>query len=117
MIGKLANTDAIFWELKQAAKWSLNLPERIQAIQELGNLFGKDALPALHEVRDTTVHDQVKAMCIEVIKSAGKVSANGSPAVGKEIVKRKSRKKSPNQRRLIRTTRKKKKQGTAKQRA
>ena len=113
----MANSDAIFWELKQAAKWSLSLQERIQAIQDLGSVFGKDALPALYEVKDTTVYEQVKAMCVEVIKSAAKDIVNVSPPPGKEIAKRKSHKKSPNHRRLNRTMRKRIKQETAKQRA
>jgi hypothetical protein len=58
-------------ELKLAAKWSTDSAEKKKAIAELSK-YGSEALPAIEEVLGVTAYDDVKAACIEAIKSAAK---------------------------------------------
>jgi len=79
----LSQKDEKLWELKEAAKWSLSLEERKKAIADLVNNYGENALPVLSEIKDTTVHEEIKKVCVEATMSAGK--AHAEPAVKKEI--------------------------------
>jgi hypothetical protein len=54
-------------ELKYTAKWSLKFEEKKRAIDELTYFAGK-AIPALTEIYNVTVYDEVKQACIEAIK-------------------------------------------------
>lgn len=60
-------------ELKLAAKWSTDSAEKKKAIAELSK-YGREALPAIEEVLGVTAYDDVKAACLEAIKSAGRSS-------------------------------------------
>jgi hypothetical protein len=75
--------DEKLWELKEAAKWSLSIEERKKAISDLVINYGENALEALSEVKDTTVHEEIKKACIEAIMSAKK--AKDEPSVKTEI--------------------------------
>lgn len=67
-------------ELKLAAKWATDSAEKKKAIAELSK-YGREALPAIEEVLGVTAYDDVKAACIEAIKSAGRSSQkNDAPA-------------------------------------
>ena len=63
-------SDAKFWERKQAAKWSLQVHEKKRAIAHLLRDYGRGSLPALSEIRETTVYEEVKKACADAIKSA-----------------------------------------------
>jgi hypothetical protein len=69
--------DEKFWELKQAAKWSLQVHEKKRAIAHLLHDYGRGALPALLEIRETTVYEEIKEACADAIKSA-KIRADKS---------------------------------------
>ncbi len=56
------------WELKEAAKWSNNSQEKKDAITKL-SAHGADALPSLNEIMIVTAYDDIRAACIEAIKS------------------------------------------------
>lgn len=62
--------DEKFWELKQAAKWSLQMHEKKRAIAKLLDDYGRGALPALSEIRETTVYEEIRKACADAIKSA-----------------------------------------------
>ena len=62
--------DERFWQLKESAKWSLSLDEKRQAIEQLVNIYGKDALHTIEEIKDVTAYEEVRSACIEAIKSA-----------------------------------------------
>lgn len=66
-----------FWELKQAAKWSLHVHEKKKAIAQLLDDYGRGALPALSEIRETTVYEEIKKACADAIKSAKKRADKG----------------------------------------
>lgn len=57
-------------QLKLTAKWSADNNEKKQAISQLIN-YGDMALPAIQEVLNITVYDDVKQACIEAIRSLG----------------------------------------------
>ncbi len=59
-----------FWKLKESAKWSLDMNERRQAIEELAGSYGKEALQAILEIKDVTAYDEIKKACAEAIRSA-----------------------------------------------
>lgn len=59
------------WELKQAAKWSLGLMERRDAIEQMARTYREGAIHALLEIKNTTVHDEIRQACIDAIKSVG----------------------------------------------
>jgi hypothetical protein len=64
------------WELKEAAKWSNNGQEKKEAIAKL-SARGPEALSSLQEILDVTAYDDVKAACVEAIKSiSGKDKQN-----------------------------------------
>jgi hypothetical protein len=71
---EMTGRDYDLWELKQAAKWSLDLSERIRAIEQLRNNFGEQAIEALSEIKETAVHDEIRSYCIEALKNAGRAS-------------------------------------------
>lgn len=60
------------WELKESAKWSLDVHERKQAIRELANTYGPEALKSIAEIRDVAAYGEIRKACIEAIKSASK---------------------------------------------
>lgn len=55
-------------ELKEMAKWSRSEQEMKTAMNELSARGGM-ALPALEEILNVTVHEDIKAACIEAIKA------------------------------------------------
>ncbi len=64
--------DERFWQLKESAKWSLDVDERRRAIAELASSYGREAIQAISEVRDVAAYDEIKSACIAAIKSAGR---------------------------------------------
>ncbi|GEM_PF-1921712 len=79
--------DERYWQLKESAKWSLEVDERRRAIKELASGYGRDAIQAIEEVKDVSAYDEIKRACIEAIKSVKKAH---SPATHRK--KKKSRK-------------------------
>jgi hypothetical protein len=72
--------DERFWQLKESAKWSLDLNDRREAVQELARNYGRDAIQALTEIKDVTAYADIKKACIEAIK-ANRISSD--PLTGK----------------------------------
>jgi hypothetical protein len=69
-----------FWELKQAAKWSLGLSERRRAINELAKTYRGGAIHALLEIKNTAVHEEIRQACMDAIKSvASKATTRSKP--------------------------------------
>jgi hypothetical protein len=79
--------DERYWQLKESAKWSLEVDERRRAIRELVSGYGMDAIQAIEEVKDVSAYDEIKRACIEAIKSANNAH---SPIVHRK--KKKARK-------------------------
>lgn len=73
----MTTKDERFWELKQAAKWASSVDERKKAVGDLSRNYGQDAIQALSEIRDVTVYEEIKQLCIDAIRS---VSNNGGGA-------------------------------------
>jgi hypothetical protein len=63
--------DKSIWELKEQAKWSSNPQERKDAITKL-SARGAEALPSLDEIISVTAYDEIRAACIEAIRSLRK---------------------------------------------
>ena len=72
-----ANSERIR-QLKLTAKWSADNNEKKQAISQLIN-YGDMALPAIQEVLNITVYDDVKQACIEAIRSLGGAAQKKQP--------------------------------------
>ncbi|MEM2140453.1 hypothetical protein [Nitrososphaera sp.] len=70
-------SDKSLWELKEAAKWSSNPQEKKEAIKRL-SARGAEALPSLEEIMRVTAYDDIKAACIDAIRS---VSSEGKAQV------------------------------------
>jgi len=68
----LATLDERFWELKESAKWSLDVRERRQAIEELASSYGRNAIEAISEIKDVSAYDEIRNACIAAIKSASR---------------------------------------------
>jgi hypothetical protein len=66
----LAAVDDKFWELKESAKWSLDVNERKHAIRQLAESYGPEAIQSIAEIRDISAYDDIKKVCIEAIKAA-----------------------------------------------
>jgi hypothetical protein len=66
----LAAVDDKFWELKESAKWSLDVNERKHAIRQLAESYGPEATQSIAEIRDISAYDDIKKVCIEAIKAA-----------------------------------------------
>jgi hypothetical protein len=71
------NDDKSIWELKEQAKWSNNPQERKDAITNL-SARGAEALPSLDEIMSVTAYDDIRAACIEAIRSLKKGTAEES---------------------------------------
>lgn len=85
------HTDDKFWELKESAKWSLDLGERKAAVKQLAQLYGPAAFDSIAEIRDDSAFEEIRRACIEAIKHA---SANGrSVPLKNSQARRKVRKK------------------------
>ena len=80
--------DERYWQLKESAKWSLEVDERRRAIRELARGYGSDAIQAIQEIKDVSAYDEIKSACIEAIKSAKK--AHSPPVIQRK--KKKTRK-------------------------
>jgi hypothetical protein len=79
--------DERYWQLKESAKWSLEVDERRRAIRALARGYGRDAIQAIEEIKDVSAYDEIKRACIEAIKSA---TREHSPVMHRK--KQKSRK-------------------------
>ena len=85
------HVDDKFWELKESAKWSLDLGERKAAVKQLAKLYGPAAFDSIAEIRDVSAFEEIRRACIEAIKHA---SANGKAApLKKSVARRKVHKK------------------------
>jgi hypothetical protein len=93
----LASMDERFWELKESAKWSLDVKERKRAIRELANSYGPSAMQSIAEIRDIAAYDEIRKACMEAIKSAAaasrKTPRKSRLSSAKKIRKRKKGKK------------------------
>lgn len=79
------------WNLKEEAKWASTAQSQMQAIQELGT-FGDLAKPLLEEILAVSVSEEIKARCIETMKTIdGKPSNADAPNT--EVEPQNSRKK------------------------
>lgn len=67
------------WNLKETAKWSSNPEERKAAVQSL-SARGEAAMPSLEEIMSVTAYEEVKAACIEAIKSVREKNADREQA-------------------------------------
>ena len=65
----MARIDESFWELKESAKWSLDVSERKKAIRLLAS-YGPEAIDSIAEIKDVAAYDEIKRACIEAIKAA-----------------------------------------------
>ena len=87
--------DERYWQLKESAKWSLEVDERRRAIRDLASGYGRDAIQAIEEVKDVSAYDEIKRACIEAIKSVKKahspVMHRKKKKAGKAPTKRKSK--------------------------
>ena len=81
-------------ELKLAAKWATDSDEKRRAIAELAQ-FGRQAVPAIEEVLGVTAYDEIRAACIEAIKSAGRNSS-------KKNAKKKAARRGPKKKNKVR---------------
>jgi hypothetical protein len=72
----LARLDDRFWELKEAAKWSLDVNERKKSISMLADYYGPAAVQSIAEIRDVAAYDEIKKACIEAMRavSSGKTA-------------------------------------------
>lgn len=61
-------SDRSLWNLKEAAKWASNPQERKEAVTRL-SARGAEALPSLEEIMKVTAYEDIRAACIEAIKS------------------------------------------------
>lgn len=61
-------SDSSIWKLKEAAKWSNDGKEKKEAITKL-SARGPEALSSFQEILDVTAYEEVKAACVEAIKS------------------------------------------------
>jgi hypothetical protein len=89
--------DERYWQLKESAKWSLEVDERRRAIKELVSGYGMDAIQAIEEVKDVSAYDEIKKACIEAIKSARNAhspAAHRKKKKSRKATKRKSKRKS-----------------------
>jgi hypothetical protein len=91
----MASTDDKFWELKESAKWSLDVNERKQAIRQLAAAYGPEAIQSIAEIRDVSAYDEIKQACIEAIKAASVRDAKGRSRKSqpKRIKRKKGRRK------------------------
>jgi hypothetical protein len=64
------NSD-IIRELKLTAKWSPNSNEKKKAILQLTR-YGDEARPAIEEILGITAYEDVKAVCLDAIRSLGR---------------------------------------------
>ena len=65
----LDRLDDRFWELKEAAKWSLDVNERKKSIRLLADYYGPQAVQSITEIRDVAAYDEIKRACIEAIRA------------------------------------------------
>lgn len=71
----MARLDDAFWELKESAKWSLDVNERRRAIRQMANTYGKEAIQSIAEIRNVAAYDEIRNACIEAIKQAARGKA------------------------------------------
>ena len=65
----LARLDDRFWELKEEAKWSLDVSKRKKSIRMLADFYGPAAVQSIAEIRDVAAYDEIKKACIEAIRA------------------------------------------------
>jgi hypothetical protein len=97
----LALADEKFWELKEAAKWSLDVSERKRAIRQLATLYGTEAIKSIAEIREVAAYDAIRAACIDAIRQVGRRSSakTGSAKRGRKTRRTRQKtkaKKRPN---------------------
>lgn len=76
----LSSGDEKFWDLKESAKWSLDVQERKRAIMQLAHAYGPNAVRPIAEIRDVAAYDEIRKACIEAMKVASKVRPSSSLA-------------------------------------
>lgn len=68
----LARLDDRFWELKEEAKWSLDVKERKKSIRMLADFYGPAAVQSIAEIRDVAAYDEIRKECIEAIRAVSR---------------------------------------------
>ncbi|MGI0037811.1 MAG: hypothetical protein ACRD99_05585 [Nitrososphaera sp.] len=68
----MARLDNRFWELKEAAKWSLDVNERKESIRMLAEYYGPQAVQSIAEIRDVAAYDEIRRVCIEAIRAVSR---------------------------------------------
>ena len=71
----MSRVDDTFYELKESAKWSLDVDERKRAIRTLAG-YGPIAIQSIAEIKDVAAYDEIKRACIEAIQTASGGSAS-----------------------------------------
>ncbi len=64
-----------FWQLKESAKWSLDMSERMHAIRQLAENYGPKAIQSIAEIRDVAAYKEIRDACKEAIKAASAKSS------------------------------------------
>lgn len=95
------------YDLKEGAKWSRDVEEKKRAIKQLSSL-GEKALPSLEEILNVTAYGEIKAICLDAIKSIRegkkkvvgdeKSSASASEVATKADVKKKNKRRQTKER-------------------
>lgn len=82
--------DAV-WELKESAKWSLDLNDRKRAIKLLAS-YGPGAIQSIAEIRDVSAYEEIRKACIEAIRAAARQKKMRKPRRSAMKKSKKSRK-------------------------
>src|SRR5262249_51219486 len=85
------DVEETLWELKQAAKWSLGVEDRVRAVKEIARAYRGQGIPTLAEISVTAVHGEIRAACEEAIRSVG-ASNPQAPKRGRPAIKSRRKK-------------------------
>jgi hypothetical protein len=89
------HADAV-WELKESAKWSLDLEERKRAIKQLAG-YGPEAIQSIVEIKEVSAYEAIREACIEAIRAAASqktISKSRKSTRKKSSKRRKMKRKS-----------------------
>lgn len=95
-----------FWELKESAKWSLDVSERKNAIKQLAEYYGQDAIQSIAEIRDVAAYDEIRQACADAIKAAASTSTASTAQHQQREMPQKAKKHSARKARAKKSRRK-----------